>query len=277
MQSANHELGVLHSQLRSQDELMKQIKKDKEEVDKNFEKFKKKHNLIIKSKDLTIAKLEQQIDGGNSGVDLDPSCDDFRKCVVGYSWSDHLGRFKLLDPNIFEPDNEVFTANQLFKIYGEVWSQKDGSLQIRRLVLREVYLGEDGEYKPIIDAKAEIVDSDFQYHNPPPDPRIKSSWLDLFRLRGIALGSVTAFPDIGQTKLGLGLEFFSVSGFGINTHTALDFRNIKKTEQRLGVEYSPSIFGVDLNVAIGFSAGTSFMHMFKDYSLNVDVLFYLNN
>jgi len=277
LQSANHELGVLHSQLRSQDELMKQIKKDKEEVDKNFEKFKKKHNLIIKSKDLTIAKLEQQIDGGNSGVDLDPSCDDFRKCVVGYSWSDHLGRFKLLDPNIFEPDNEVFTANQLFKIYGEVWSQKDGSLQIRRLVLREVYLGEDGEYKPIIDAKAEIVDSDFQYHNPPPDPRIKSSWLDLFRLRGIALGSVTAFPDIGQTKLGLGLEFFSVSGFGINTHTALDFRNIKKTEQRLGVEYSPSIFGVDLNVAIGFSAGTSFMHMFKDYSLNVDVLFYLNN
>lgn len=279
LQSANKELGVLRADLVTQKELAEELKKSNLEKDRTFDVFKKKHSLQIKSKDKAIARLKQKIGGGNTTVVITPyrdNCKDVDKCVVSYEWEESLKRFKLTDPDIFTKDNELFETNQLFRVYGEVWEQKDGSLQIRRLVIREVYLDENGDLQLIEDGKADIVDSEFKYSN---EPTIigDTDWADLFKLRAVALGSITAIPDGGATKLGLGLEFFNWRGMGINTHTALDFQDMGKTEQRIGFGFTPNIFDVDLNVAVGLSVGTPLTKFFKEYSINADLIFYLNN
>jgi len=290
LQGANFKLGIAKSQLMTQKDLADKLKEEKEEVDKDFEAFKKKHDLIIKSKDKTIAKLEQQIHGGDTDVSVTPvddgtvvispdenGCSGIEdRCVISYSWQDTLKRFKLTDPDIFKKDNEIFESSQLFKVYGEIWEQQDGSLQIKRLVLREVSLGESGEYEPIPGGKADIIESKFDYHNP-PELDLEESFWDLFKLRAIAVASITAFPDGGENRLGLGLEFFNWEGLGINTHTAFHFKDAEKIEQRLGIAYNPRLWDVDLNVGIGISVGTPFAHMFQDYSINADLIFYLNN
>jgi len=275
LQEANHELGVLKSKLVSQKELSKQ---QLEEKDDEFEAFKKEHNLKIKSKDRTIASLKQKVSGESTVtiVSSDADCQDINHCIISYNWEDTLKRFRLRDPNIFEPGNETFESEQLFKIYGEVYEQEDGSLQTRRLVLREVFQSEDGSYEPIPDAKADIIESDFQYHNPPTiDP--EWNWTDLFRLRGIAVAAVTAFPDGGNTTLGLGLEFFSWNGLGINSHTSLDFENPEKIAQHIGIAYNPTIFDTELNLGVEVSIGTPFASFFQAYMVNVGLIFYLNN
>lgn len=278
LQEANSQLGVYKSKLLTQKDLSKQLKDDGEEKDTKFNKFKRKYKLRIRSRDRVIASLKQRMKGGTTEVIISEDKEGCKgledRCVISYNWSDLLGRFKLMDPNIFEEGNEVFESEQIFKVYGEVYEEKDGSLQTRRLVLREVRVNKDGKYEPIPDAKADIVESDFQYSNEPTVE--ESNWYDIFRLRAMVLGSTTAFPDSGALRLGLGLEFFDWKGLGINTHTAFDFKDIEKIEQRLGISYNPTLFGKRLNLAIGASAGTPFANMFKDYSVNIDMIFYLH-
>lgn len=295
LQDGNSDLDVMKSELMSQEKLYERIKSQKEEVDKDFDNFKKRHNLQIKSMDKTIASLKQKINGGNTNVIVKPipnnesvSCDNTSSCnlfdcslvnnycSIAYEWEDNLGRFKLKDPSIFNKNDEIFTTNQLFKVYGEIYEEKNGSLQIRRLVLREVYLS-NGKYKSIENGEAKIIESKFEYHNPPPDPNLKSSWKDLFKLRVIALASINIFPDSGLTRFGVGLEFFNWSGLGINTHTLFSFQDVKKIAQHVGISYSPKLKNLDLNVAIGVSVGTPFANLFRDYSVNAALIFYLNN
>lgn len=279
LQAANNELGVAKSELVTQKELAKRLAKEKEELDAKFQAFVKKHDLEIASKDETIAKLNQQITGGNSGTVI-TGCDSLKEavkaCVIEYNWEDPLKRFKLHDPNIFVLNNEIFNSSQYFKVYGEVWKQKNGSLQTRRLVLREMQKAEDGTFTEIPNAKAEIVDSDFTYSNEPVDPGAWG-WRDLFRLRFIMGADINLYPNAGKTNLGAGLEFFSYKGFGINTHTVIDFKDIKQSEQHLGIAYNPTLFGSQLNLAVGASVGTPFRTMFKDYSIGLDLIFYINN
>lgn len=279
LQSMNSDLGVAKSELVTQDELIKRLKADKQETDKKFDLFKKKYNLEIKSRDITIASLKQQLHGGNSSTNVtgDAVCESVAsKCVISYNWEDQLGRFKLQDPNIFEKGNETFESNQLFKVYGEIYEQRDGSLETRRLVLREVYKDKNGKFVDIPDAKANIVDSKFEYHNP-PSINIVSSWTDLFSLRAIATGSVAVIPGMGLLRLGLGTEFFQYKGFGINTCSAIDFHDIKNWEHRLGIVYSPKVFGQDINFGLGLSAGTPYYKFGKQWSINLDLVFYINN
>lgn len=293
LQEAHSDLGVAESELVSQKELADRLAKEKEEVDKNFQAFRKKYDLIIKSKDKTIAALKQKLQGGDSTVTVTPTdsnsdndtCDipqfDCSKlqnyCIISYEWNDTLNRFKLTDPNIFKKNDERFEASQIFKIYGEVYEQKDGSLQVKRIVLREVVLGEDGKYKNIPGAKAKIVESKFEYHNPPPDPKLETTWRDLFKIRMIAVASINMFPDLGRTKFGLGIEFFNWRGLGLNTHTAFSFTDASKIEQHIGLSYSPKIKNIDLNVGIMTSIGTPFANMFRSISFNISLIFYLNN
>lgn len=278
LQQLNTKLGLSESELVSQKELAKRIMEDKEEVDKAFEKFKKDHNLQIVSRDRTIANLKQKIKNGETVVTIvDPNninCDNVSRCAISYVWSDPHNRFNLNDPNIWEKKNETFESKQVFKIYGEVYEQEDGSLQTRRLVLREVIQDENGNYVPIDGGKADIIESKFEYDNP-PKLDLEKSWKDLFKLRLIAVGSVTAFPDSGATKFGLGLEFFNWEGLGINTHTAFDFRDAERSELRLGISYSPTIFEQKLNLGVGVSAGTPFGNFFNEVSTNIDLIFYV--
>lgn len=280
LQAANHEIGALKSQLLSQEDLTKYWKKEKEETDGDFDKFVKEHNLRIKSMDKTIASLKQQIKGGNTTVivedDGGETCKGIEECVVKYSWEDDYKRFKLEDPNIFEKNNETFESDQVFKVYGEIYEQKDGSLQTKRLVLREVRKNTAGDYEDVPGGKADIVESEFKYSNP-PELDLEWSWTDLFRMRAIAVAGVTAFPDSGATKLGLGLEFFSWEGLGINTHVAFDFQDVEKIEHKFGIAYNPTLFDTELNLGIGVSYGTPYAKFFQEHSFGIDLIFYLNN
>jgi len=277
LQSAHYELGVAKSKLVTQKELGEILKNDNEEKDKEFEKFKKDNNLVIKSRDKSIAQLKQQIKNGITTIEVGSSCniDNLQGCTISYQWKDPYNRFKLIDPNIFE-DGAKFESNQSFKIYGTIYEQKDSSLQIRKLTLREVYKDESGEYKDIEGAKADIVESDFQYHNPPALDT-EFDWKDLFRLRGIVVAGVNAFPNSGNAKLGLGLEFFTWKGLGINSHTSFDFDDATQISQNLGLIYNPTILNTELNLGIGVSGGTPFASFFKEFMLSIDLVFYVNN
>ena len=271
LQALNKELGVSKSDLMTQKELAEKLKEENEEYDKKFTAFIKKHNLEVASRDKTIAELKQLIEGGESDVIVKDCADLSKNCVIKYSWQDFFNRFKLVDPNIFEKNNEQFESDQVFKIYGEVYQQKEGSLQTRRLVLRELYKKEDGTYGEIPGAKAEIVDSEFQYINPPCLEDVDR----LFKLRLIALGSVFIHPRPGNTKLGFGVEFLNYKGFGLNTHTSFD--GGEEISQHLGLSYNPTLFGEPLNLAVGVAYGTPFNKFFEEFSLSLGVIFYITN
>lgn len=280
LQAMKADLGVAKSELVTQKELAERLKKDKEEVDEEFDEFVEKHKLMIKSRDKTIASLKQEVKGGQTTVVVsndEEGCTGIEdRCVISYNWQDNLGRFKLKDPNIFEDDNETFESNQTFKVYGEVYEQEDGSLQTRRLVLREMHQQEDGSYAPIPGGKANVLDSEFEYHNPPAI-ETEWEWTDLFRLRGIAVGGVNIYPDSGRMMFGLGLEFFTWEGFGIGTFTGLDFENPERIAQHISIQYNPTLFDTELNLGIYASAGTPFAKFFQGYQFSTGLVFYLNN
>jgi len=272
LQNANNELGILRSKLLSEQGVSDYWKKSKDATDKKFNDFIKKHNLKIKSLDNTIAQLKQKIENGSSDIEISENCNIGEECVISYVWQDKDGRFSLKDPNIFKHNNEIFESNQIFVIRGTVAEQKNGSLQIRRITLSEVVKDENGKYIQIEGANAHIVESDFKYSNPPTIDT-EWEWTDLFRLRAVALGSVTAFPDDIRLRFGLGVSFFEWEGFGINSHTAFDFNDIKKWEQRIGITYTPNFFDdFKLNVGLGVSIGTPFANIFQDYSINIDLI-----
>lgn len=277
LQELNIELGISRSKLVTQDNLIKRLKDDKQEMDKNFEEFKKKHDLQIKSLDITISKLKQQINGGISETNIVQcdNLDDLGNCIISYNWEDRLKRFRLEDPNIFQKNNEVFRSEQIFKIYGEIWQQKDGFLQVRRLVLREIFKDKEGKYKSIPNAKAKIIDSEFQYHNSPiVNPEF--NWKNLFKLRVTAVGAINILPNSGDTSFGIGLQFFEWKWLGVHTYTSLSFNDVDSLAQHIGIAFSPKLFGLDLNVGTILSVGTPFTKAFNQYLFNTGLVFYLH-
>jgi hypothetical protein len=141
-----------------------------------------------------------------------------------------------------------------------------------------MFKDENGNYQAIENGQAEILESEFEYHNP-PTIKPEWNWKNLFKWRIIGIASLTTFPDSGRFRPGLGLEFFSIDevGIGISSHTVFDFNDATKIEQRIGLEYRPTIFSTRLNCGIGVSVGTPFANPFNDYSINIDLLFYLND
>lgn len=260
LQELNSKLGVSASDLMTQKELNSKLADDNEELNDNFEEFKKEHKLQILSRDKTIAALKQKVSGGHTEVVVSSSCEDISSCTISYMWHDPLNRFQLKDPDIFKKDNETFVSNQSFKIYGEIYKQEDGFLQTRRLVLREVYKDGD-EYKPVPNGKAEVVDSEFQYVSGAVQEEWE--WTDLFTLRPIIGSSVVLFPYTGDLRLNIGMEFIGYKGFGLNSYTSLFFDDPMKISQHIGLSWSSTVFDKRLNFALVAGVG---------YSLNQEVL-----
>jgi hypothetical protein len=280
LQSAHYDIGVAESKFMTQQQLAEKLKKDKEDISKEFDSFVASHNLQIESYQKTIAELNQIIHGGTSSVVVDSStdlaCKDIEKCKVSYSWRDNYNRFRLVDPNIFAQGNETFTSSQHFRIVGKIYKQKDGFLKISQLTLKELYLADgNSDYQEIPGGELKIDTSEFDYSEDRPIAKEYS----LFRLRAIAMGSVTALSSNGSgaLSLGFGLEWFSYKGFGISSSLGFDFKDIKHFAPYIGVEYNPTILGTELNLGIGTSIGTPFTGLFKEYIWNVNLIFYLNN
>lgn len=284
LQQFNKELGLAQSKLVRQQELIEILKQDNEVVSQKFKNFVAEYDLKIRSRDRTIASLKQQLNGtGETEIIVSDECSDIGdRCVISYTWEDELKRFKLADPNIFKQGDEVFTSNQLFKIYGTVWAQRDGALQTRKLSLKEVYRTADGGYAEIPGAESEIVSSEFAYDNEPIPEEIWE-WSDIFTLNPVIISSVRFLPLPLETEYGLGLEILGYEpiGIGLNTHISFNFRDISESGLYLGLSYSPKflddILNRSVNFALSASIGTTFSRFGRDVSVKVGVLFYLWN
>lgn len=272
LQKSHHEIGVLRSELLTQQELAEKINKDKDALDKEFKTFMKEHGLQIKSRDRTIAELNQRIEGGSTVVVVPDGngCADIKtRCLISYNWEDTLKRFKLNDPDIFKQSNEIFESNQFFQIRGIVAEQKDGFLQVRQITLLEVYKDKDGKYVPVPDGKANIIDSKFEYSNEP----IQDNSLLSFKLIAVA-----GFRGLDYKVFpGLGLEFLSYKQFGLNSTTFFNFKQFSNSEQHIGANYRLKLFDTQFNFGLGLSIGTPFNNMFDEYSLSGNAIFYIND
>jgi hypothetical protein len=272
LQKSNSELGISKSELMTQKQLATKLKSDNEEYSRQLQSYIKRYNLEIASRDETIAELKQQLSGGSSEVVVGNDCNlnnPDNKCVLAYSWEDQYKRFKLADPNVFQKNNEVFTSKQTFKIYGEVYKQKNGSLETRRVVLREIHKKEDNTYEEIPNAKADVLDAKFEYTSSPNENTARG----VVRPRVIGFGTVGITPDIGTTQLGAGMEFLNYKNFGLSTGFGLDFESLKKSELKVGIEYNPSF----LNLGFGVFGGTPVDGFVKEYTLSTGLIFYITN
>jgi len=265
LQTANNQLGTANSKLISQIEMNKQLSKENAEM----KKFIKENELVLSSKDQLIAQLKQKIVNGNTNVDM-TKCVDLKTCIISYTWADSFGRFKLIDTNILIPGNSVFSAKQIFSVEGEVFKQSTGYLEVRKVSLNEVYLATDETYKVIPGTNVSVIDSKFQYVNEPSVAKNK-----FFNPRLIAVAS---YDFDSSFKPGLGVEFLQYKNWGLNSFTSVNTKLLKNSQQKLGVLYSPKVFGsVPLNIGIGGSIGTPFNNLFKSFGLSLDVSFYINN
>ena len=272
IEQQNKVLGLAQSQLVTQKQLNDQLKNDRDALAAEYDKFKKDHDLIVKSKDETIAQLKAQITGGTSVVIN--SCTLPKDCVIGYQWQDTYGRFKLQVPNILVQGNESFSNTQYFKILGEIDAQnpKTGYLEARRVTISEVYpVTKDGQttYNEIPGSVVSVVDSQFVYVN---DPTVIKDKFFNPRLVFFGLYDFTGF------KGGLGMEVVHYKGFGLNSFTAFDTGDWSKTAQHIGILWSPKMFGtIPMNFGIGPSVGTRFNNLFHSWVVGIDLGFYIND
>jgi hypothetical protein len=267
LEAANNDLGVSKSQLFSQQALNDILKKDKGEYDKKFQDFVKKYNLEISSRDQTLAQLQQTTTGGTTEINGAQPIETTQQ-PLSYSYTDPYNRFHLLDPDIYKSNNETFTIDQKFKITGEIYKQKDGSLETRRIVLREIIQNSDGTTTEIPNAKATILSSQFQYSN---DPQEEPKAPGIFHPRLIGIANVNLIDHTGQTNFGLGAEIFNYRGFGLSSGFAADFQNVSRSQLQFGLEYQPP----PLNVGFGVFGGTNMDKFGSEWSLNTGLVFYI--
>ena len=207
LQSANASLGLSQSKLVKAEELL-----DTETAE--FDKFRKEHRLIIKSRDRTIASLKQEAEGTATVIEKDG--------IISYSWKDRHNRFSLTDDNIFVAGDEVFVAKQTFRITGSVWRQKDGFLKTRKLVLEEVYKDSSGAYTAL--GTANIVESKFNYTEEAP---AEPPWIDLKLRARLSL-------DTGWA-VGAGLEVIELFGIGLGVSVRAPVLELNKSSVALDI------------------------------------------
>ena len=272
LESLNTQLGVSQSQLVSQSNLNKQLSEENDSLKNQMNEFIKKNNLKVISIDDSIVSVKQDTTG-EKNVEIvkatiqncnAPSNPNQEK--ISYEWHDQYNRFDLKDPDIFNSNDAIFTASQNFKITGEIFKQKNGKLETRRMVLQEVALGQDANgkasYTLINGVEVHLVDSQFDY--------TEDKTVSIFHPRAIA-----TFDS--NKQFGLGVEFLSWKNVGLNVHNSFDFDNFKHSSLRAGPAYNFNFKGVQTNVGLGASVGTEYQNFFHNYSFSLDLIFYLTN
>jgi len=178
IQKKEKELGLSQSQLLSFQELSLNTKEDLDKLSQELQNLLRKHNLEIKSKDNTIARLTSSVIGGESKATVQENPNgtvriptfvshhnnDDRLPIISYEWKDPHGRFHLLDPNIWKQGDETFHSNQHFRIKGLVFETQNGDIQTKQIQVEEVVKQND-QWKKLLDSKTEVVESEFLYTN----------------------------------------------------------------------------------------------------------------
>lgn len=293
IQDFNKKLGLANSNLRRQDDLIKKYESEMGTMEAEFLALKNKYDLDIKSRDETIAKLKGGTTGGTTIVVVENQKDDQASSTeetkftkISYQWQDPTQRFKLVDPNIFEKNNEIFEYIQYLKLKGYVFSDATGNIQVRKVAIQEVLpvTQKDGsiKYKEIKDSKVELVESEFEYSN---ESKRNKVFLDIFSLRPLATFDLLAIPGGKGFLPGLGVEVFNIgnlidyANLGIYGKLALDLDNpqngsLQSSRLGVGVNYwlTPPI--INTNFSIGLSASTP-LNNFGQALVTMDLIVYL--
>jgi hypothetical protein len=271
----NKSLGLADSQLVTQKALTEQYKKQLTDKDKDFEKEREKYNLDIRSRDRTIATLRGKLNGGNSGTGtvVCPGLPPEKQPVVDYFWEDNLKRFRLDDPDIFVKNNERFSYSQNIKVKGEVFKDKTGNIQVRRVSIDEV----DSEGNLIPDSSVSIKESEFKYVNEKLEEKEKKL-IDVFTFRPLAIFDIALQPGIGFEVANLGryIDYANVGLYGKVSADVSDPLNGSLQNSRLGIglnyHFIPPF--VKTNFAVGAAVNLPFNKLDSPV-LTVDAILYL--
>ena len=271
----NEDLGLADSELVTQKDLVEQYKKQLTEKDKEFEKEREKYKLQIRSRDRLIASLKGQIEGGTSGTGgvVCPGMPPEKQPVVEYFWEDNLKRFRLDDPDIFVKNNEIFTYSQNIKVKGEVFKDKTGNVQVRRVSVQEV----TKEGKPIEGTKVSVVESAFDYVNDKEDPKEKK-FIDVFTFRPLATFDIALQPGIGFEFANIGryVDFLNVGLYGKVSADVSDpvAGSLQNSRVGVGLNYHFVPPFVKTNFAVGAAVNLPFNNL-DNPVLTVDAILYL--
>jgi hypothetical protein len=269
----NKKLGTSQSQLVTQENLSKQYKDELTKKDADFEKERKKYKLEIKSRDDVIAELKGKVNGGKSSAGGNCKTENGEPPKVDYHWQDNLERFKLDDPNVFVENNEHFEYKLKLSVKGEVFTDKNGNIQTRKIEFQEVY---GSENQPVDDSHIEIVSNDFKYTN--DDKKRQKVWSDIFTLRPIGTFDIALMPGIGLEILNLG-KLVDYSNIGLYTKLSADLSDplsgsLQNSRMGIGIDYHIAPPWLKSNFAVGASLNLPFNQL-NNPVLTIDAILYL--
>lgn len=275
IQTMNQNLGLANSELTSQKTLTEHYKSELTKKDAEFEKERLKYKLEIRSRDNTIATLRGKINGGNSGTGtvVCPGLPPEKQPVVDYFWEDSLKRFRLDDPNIFVQNNETFSYSQSIKVKGEVFKDKTGNIQVRRVSIEEVTA--DG--KQIQDTKVSLVESKFDYVNEKLEEKEKKL-SDIFTFRPLATFDMALQPGIGFEVANLG-RYIDYANIGVYGKVSADVTDplkgsLQNSRLGIGLDYHFIPPFLKTNFAVGAAVNLPFNKLDSPV-LTVDAILYL--
>ena len=232
------------------------------ESSEKLDKFIAKHNLRLKSYQRANFSLRQRIESAKSKpkvtvVTKAGSCEE--NTEVYYRYEEENGRVILETPNCLKNGEEVLTLNQSFVVYGEVFQQEGGALEVSRLVLKEV----DPDNPKIILAKPKLVKGDFQYHPFTPKPKPAKPF-------NIVAG--VGFDKDGFANISLGISPLRYRQ-GFLSLSYQMFEQAKETDRHAisaRVGWRPKLFEGDLNFGVSLGVGTPVTRLIPQYTLSFD-------
>lgn len=252
--AAHVEIGLVKSQLVTQENLEKAYAKQIAEKDaevtrlaKALEDFRKKHNAKVDSLTAANLRLEEIIRNGTGVGTVIPNTDPTKPSTIAYSFSDEHGRFKLTDPDVLVPGNEVFAISQNFKLTTVVLREKGGNLKAQQVSLREVV--KDGEgWKTV--GVAKVIDSEFTYA--PDDAALPDD--SLFDPHPIVeLG--TGFRPEDPLNFGVGAILLRYSQFGLAPVLYSDFESLEGTGAAAQITWRPKLADKPFNFGLAAGVG----------------------
>lgn len=282
IQELNNKLGIAKSDLVSSADLNKKYADELSGLQTDFKDITKKYKLQLESRDKVIAQLNGKVQGGDTNVVINPAGQPLPDGTlppqaIGYSWQDASKRFKLTDPDIFVKNNETFEYKQQVSVTGYVFTDKSGTIKIRKLTLQEVVLDADGKYVPIDGSNIDIVDNKFEYIK--LDKDIKSLF-DIWHPRLLVSFDSQLFPGIGAELLDLG-RYIDYANIGLNAKVAINtfsgLNGIKSSTVGVGLAYHLIPPLLDTNLGLGIGLETPMDNFLGRYIVTVDAIFYLTN
>jgi hypothetical protein len=258
LEATNIELKLVKAKLVDQRTLNDEYEQEAIDHDREFEKFKKEHDLVVDSMSHTIHQLTIHSNGGSTTVCICPTCPGATgpttqpasslPYTISYEYTSPYSRVHLVDPDINTPGNEELTTSQNFQVRGEIFRQKDGNLKVQRVQLDEVVAKDGGGWETL--GTATLVDdpgSSFTYVNPPKlEPEQRAGW-DFAIMATVA----TAVSDSPALAFGASLGIARYHAWGIAAGFTSDFSTTANSGGNLALTYRPNISGRDANIVFG--------------------------